>query len=274
MRFFSLKIFVLAGFLALSVHAEKLTQPNVAVLPFSGDKTFSADQLDFITAKFSGELVAVGTFKVLDRGKMNFILQEQGFQQSGICTSSQCKVEMGQMLGVDNLIAGKLVRFGSTYALHLEYIDVGTGEIIRTIDTEQKGDLEDVYKELCYSAALLLNRESDTRTVVSKKESQKPEISDGAIPGKKSRSLSTKRKVALALWGSSIAGGGLGFYFNQQGDEYTDDYKAAIEAQDRDKTQSAYDDTQAADRYRNVSYGISLGTLAVGAVLWFWPEGK
>lgn len=261
-----IEILLLFVLVALST-AQSAT--NVAIMPFSGDNTVSSDQLEFITSKFSGELIATNAFKVLDRGKMDFILQEQGFQQSGACNSSECKVQMGQLLGVDNLVAGKLVRFGGTHALHLEFIDVGTGEIVKTVDVEEKGELEDVYKSLCSGAAQSLR--------ISLQDSESPnlsQVSPDAIPKMETKPLSMKRKVALGFWGVSLVGVGAGVYNNLKGDQYSDDYDDAIKDVDFHDTKVAYDNTHSAETARNTSYGVSIGAAVIGAILWFWPEGK
>ena len=86
--------------------------------------------------------------------------------------------------------------------------------------------------------------------------------------------MSTKRKVALAPWGTSLAGAGAGFYFDGQTSDYADDYRKAIADQDVSGTQDAYDNTQSSKNWRNASYGVSAGTALLGLVLWFWPEGK
>ena len=131
----------------------KSVQPNVAVIDFTGDTTVSADQLKFIAGTFIADLIGTQKFAVLDRGKMNFILNEQGFEQSGACNTSTCKMKMGQLLGVEYLIAGSLVRFGHEYAFSLEYVNVGSGQIEKTVQLAQKGELEGVYKDLCMQAA-------------------------------------------------------------------------------------------------------------------------
>lgn len=265
----------------LSVAQEKATL-NVAVIPFAGDNTVSKDQLDFITSKLSGELIATKAFKILDRGKMDFILQEQGFQQTGACNTSECKVQMGQLLGVDKLVAGKMVRFGSSYAMHLELIDVGSGEIEKTVDVKEVGELEEVYEPLCQDAAGKLAAPFSVMSQTMEKFESVPmvetpakkEVPADAKPKANSKPMSTKRKVALALWSTSILGAGGAYYFNSKGTEYQSDYWDAREAHNSEDTQTAYDRTQSADRNRSFSYGVSIGSLVVGVVLWFWPEGK
>jgi len=261
------RLYLLLLFASLSFALAPL---NVAIMPFSGDNTVSADQLEFITSKFTGELVKANIFKVLDRGKMDFILQEQGFQQSGACNSSECKVQMGQLLGVDDIVAGKLVRFGSTYALHLEFINVSTGEIAQTVDSERKGELEDVYKTLCSSAAQTLQEEAQAEAISTQVPIvSKSKVPRDAIPKAEFKPMSTKRKVALALLGPSFVGAGVGYYFDGKAANYRSEYHTAIDNKDPITTKDAYDNTQSAKNLRNVSYSVSVGVVLVGVMLWF-----
>lgn len=125
--------------LALCTGAGAQAQPpQLAVIDFTGDANSTAEQLDFITGELASELVKTNAFVVLERGRMDAILQEQGFQQSGACNSSDCRVQVGQMLGVDKLVAGSLVRFGPQYAFRIEYLDVATGRILQTISLEKR----------------------------------------------------------------------------------------------------------------------------------------
>ena len=56
------------------------------------------------------------------------ILKEQGFQQTG-CVSNECVVEIGALLGVQQMISGSIGRVGETYTIDIELISVQTGEI-------------------------------------------------------------------------------------------------------------------------------------------------
>ncbi|HSQ43043.1 MAG TPA: PEGA domain-containing protein [Fibrobacteraceae bacterium] len=85
----------------------------------------------------------------------------------------------------------------------------------------------------------------------------------------KQNRMSMKRKLALVFLGVGVASGGAGAYFNSKGASYKDDYNAATE---RSVGEAAYDDMDDMKTYRNISYGVALGTVLVGAVLWLWPE--
>lgn len=270
MRFFTL--WVLVGvWAANSVCAQDKVRPHLAVLPLSGDHTVSSQQLTYMTGKLSGALLSSQEFIVLERSKMDFILQEQGFQQSGACNSNECQVQMGQLLGVDNLVTGSLVNFGNKYALHLDFIDVSTGKIEWMADVERSGKLEDIYGVICQDGANELLRGYRVAHGALAPGDSLPSVSAGAIP-EAAPGLSWKRKLAVSLWGAGVLAGGTGYWFNAQGNDYADDYDAAAAARDPVAVQDAYDNTQSADLRRNVAYGVSVSALVVGAVLWFWPE--
>lgn len=252
-------------------------QTHVAVISFVGDKTVSPEQLNFLTGKFASELMRTNVYKVLDRGKMDYILKEQGFQQSGACNTSECQVQMGQLLGVDAIVGGNLVRFGSKYAFRAELIDVGSGLVLYSAEVEESGELEDVYGSLCKRAAEDLARNVNapvaSQNAIAVPESQSQVELDAGIPAIPTKSgLSTKRKIALALWGGTLLGAGTGYYMDTKVDQYLDDYNTAFKAQNYAETKAAYDNGNSATSLRNISYGVSMGTLLVGAVLWFWPE--
>ncbi|HSQ40675.1 MAG TPA: CsgG/HfaB family protein [Fibrobacteraceae bacterium] len=283
------RLILIQMLISVSLYALDSTsqKPNIAILDFTGDQTITKEQLSFITGKVASELVTSDAFIVLDRGKMDFILDEQGFQQSGICNSQQCHVQIGQLLGVDNMVSGSIVKFGNKYAMHIEYLDVGTGQIKKTVDLQEKGELGDVFESLCSSGVSqlisALNKPSESmhdgsgtpmETTVSVSSVQEKEVPADALPHAPVHHLSTKRKVAIALWGCALAGAGAGVYFNSRGNASQDDYKDAVDIEDKTAATSAYNDTQDADLYRNTSYGISIGSLIIGAVLWFLPEGK
>ncbi len=272
---------------------EKL--PQIAVIPVQGDQDLTPQQLAFITGQLSAELVKTKAFTVLDRGQMDFILKEQGFQQSGACNNSECQVQMGQLLGVENIVAGALVRFGSKYALRADYIDVASGKVVQSVDQDESGELEDVYKLLCQGVGQKLAKAVrgkkkktepaapvvDTAVVVPTPSALAKEATDETepvvaveAPLEPSKPLSMKRKVALGLWGGSLLGAGAGWYFDGQGKVAADDYDAAVANLDKAAAADAFDRTESAQTGRNASYGASIGLLVIGTVLWFWPEGK
>ncbi len=76
------------------------------------------------------ELFNTGEFTVVERNSMKEIMDEQGLQMAG-CTSNECAIEVGRLLGVRWIIAGSLGQVGQTYTVNLRMIDVQTSEILK-----------------------------------------------------------------------------------------------------------------------------------------------
>jgi len=115
-------IFILSLFTILNA------QERIAILQFEGSG------VNFITAKnitnrFSYELSKTNRFDIVEREMMDKILQEQKFQKSG-CVSEECAVEIGQMIGVRQIVAGSVDKIEDFYSLNIRLIDVESGKII------------------------------------------------------------------------------------------------------------------------------------------------
>jgi TolB-like protein len=74
------------------------------------------------------QLWKTGRFRVVDRNNMERIMKEQGFQLSD-CTSKECAVKVGQLLGVEEMVTGNVTLLGKTYIISVQMTKVETGEI-------------------------------------------------------------------------------------------------------------------------------------------------
>ncbi|MFH1762324.1 MAG: CsgG/HfaB family protein [bacterium] len=108
---------------------------SVAVLDFQA-KGMSAEEVTALSDRFRTELFNVGKFIVMERGQMDAIMNEQGFQKSGACTDEACLVEMGQLLGVDRMVAGSIGKLGQLYLINVRIINIATGQIERTVSED------------------------------------------------------------------------------------------------------------------------------------------
>jgi TolB-like protein/TM2 domain-containing membrane protein YozV len=73
-------------------------------------------------------LFRTGRFRVIDRNNMDRILKEQG-QQLSDCSSSECAVQVGRLLGVQKMVTASLSRVGNIFVISAQLINVETGEI-------------------------------------------------------------------------------------------------------------------------------------------------
>ena len=107
-----MKRFIFLILMIGSVFAQE-SKINIAVLDL--DPTGIDDEnARFLSDRLRAELFKTNHFNVVERDKMNTILQEQGFQQSG-CTSLECAVEIGQLLNVEQMVAGTIGKIEKTY---------------------------------------------------------------------------------------------------------------------------------------------------------------
>jgi curli biogenesis system outer membrane secretion channel CsgG len=104
------------------------------------------------------ELVKTGNYMVMERSQIDAIIQEQGFQQSGMVTE-ETAVAVGKLLGVELAVFGAVTEFGysrnrknvrvpgvnvkvgnnkATVALDLRIVSITTGEILTAEDVREE----------------------------------------------------------------------------------------------------------------------------------------
>jgi len=81
------------------------------------------------------QVVNSNKFAIVTRENMEQILKEQQFQMSG-CTSEECIVQIGKLLGARKMFAGSIGKVGTTYLITLRIIDVESSKIEKA-ETEQ-----------------------------------------------------------------------------------------------------------------------------------------
>ncbi len=91
-------------------------------------------------------------FRVMERNKMEEILKEQAFQLLD-CTSDECAVEMGRLLGVQQMVAGSVSKLGETHTITLRLIDVETGEVLAAEMTSCRCTIDEVISTSIITAA-------------------------------------------------------------------------------------------------------------------------
>ncbi len=119
---------------------------SYAVMDLEG-RGISALEAATLTDRMRSELVKTGAVQVVERGQMQQILSEQDFQMTG-CTSDECAVEIGQMLGVTKMIAGSIGKIGSTFTMDLRTINIATGAIENTMTRNYRGEIDGLLTQI------------------------------------------------------------------------------------------------------------------------------
>lgn len=158
-------------FMISGIHAQTQRKKTIAVLNFVNSGGVDKDEISILTDRFNNFLVNTNIYKVLEREKMDAILKEQDFTMTDNCNSAECAVQIGQLLGMDQMIAGKIGKFGVMYTLDIRIIDVSTGEILRTKSENYKGEKEgllDMVEVLAYTISGLTAPAKKTETSTGK----------------------------------------------------------------------------------------------------------
>lgn len=92
---------------------------------------------DHVQAIVEGELQKSGRFTLVERERVEDVLKEVSFQQSGV-TSQDKAVEIGNHLNVKQLVFLQTHRVGTEYHLSLKAVDVNTNKVLY-IDTQNLG---------------------------------------------------------------------------------------------------------------------------------------
>ena len=133
------------NFLLLTIFLSiSFAKTTVAVLEFEG-RSISKDEALTLTDRFRSEIIKTNKYIVVERGAMKEILKEQGFQQSG-CISNECIVEVGALLGVQQMVGGSIGKIGNLYSISARIIDIETGEIIAVTDYDYEGNIGNLLK--------------------------------------------------------------------------------------------------------------------------------
>ena len=151
--------------------AEKMQVAVLDLQPKGVSKVIAGGVTDMIRA----DLVDVGVFTVVERGQMNEILKEQGFQMTG-CTDSACAVQVGKLLSAKKILVGETTKIGRTIVITVRIVDVEKG--VADFAAKETAANEDALEEASRSlskklierisgkttAELLMEREPKTRT--------------------------------------------------------------------------------------------------------------
>ncbi|MBN1577964.1 MAG: cell wall synthesis protein CwsA [Chitinispirillaceae bacterium] len=192
--------------------------PSLAVNNLSAHGLTESEALT-LSDVLRSRLMETKKFKVMERSEMEMILKEQSFQQGGACNEEACMVEMGQLLGIEQLLAGSIGKVGKAFSINVRIISVQSGEIIYSVSHNYTGPIES-----------LLTSEIN---VVAKKIAGIPlaiEPRPEAVPEKK-RGNKLRRGVILCSVAVLAAGGGVAAFFLLRNDDEPEEPTSTVEVQ-------------------------------------------
>jgi curli biogenesis system outer membrane secretion channel CsgG len=100
-----------------------------------------AGEAENVTDMFSSALQNTGRFTVIERNKLNAVLQEQGFQAT---QDGEDAVKAGKILFAQKMFSGSIGMLGEKYIVNLKMIDVGSSRVEYAHTWTYDDDLEDI----------------------------------------------------------------------------------------------------------------------------------
>jgi hypothetical protein len=113
---------------------------TAAILTFDARAGVSADEVALLAARFAVELGRLEVYKLISRSKMKEVLELQKY--SVTCTSVECAVEAGQLLGVEYMIYGSIGRIGSLFTINVYITSVEKGSVVAGATVDYTGQIE------------------------------------------------------------------------------------------------------------------------------------
>ncbi|MEE9463946.1 MAG: CsgG/HfaB family protein [Candidatus Neomarinimicrobiota bacterium] len=176
MRVTQKRLVVSILFLLLHVNTVSAQKITVAVVDLEGIGIAQVEAVA-LSNRLRNELFRLGTFKVVDRGLMQDILIEQNLQQTG-CTSNECLVELGKLLGVQRMIGGSISKIENMFSVSTRVVDVETGEVLSVSDYDREAGLSEILTSGMKDVALSLSgAPGETVAIPAKREVVKPFVS-------------------------------------------------------------------------------------------------
>ncbi len=135
---------------------------TIAIMPFDNYSVGEyQDKLGLISKGladfFAYDFGKISDFKVIERDKMDFILDEIKMQQSGVVDKATA-VKVGKILGAKYMIFGSITQLDDKNTrMVVRVVNVETSEITASVDKEGKPDYSKMEKELVVDLSDKLN---------------------------------------------------------------------------------------------------------------------
>ncbi|PKL35968.1 MAG: hypothetical protein CVV44_17220 [Spirochaetae bacterium HGW-Spirochaetae-1] len=261
-------LIIQTAFLFIVHSAFALEKKKVAILNFVPNNV-PASYANVVRDITEVRLYKTNAFDILERNRIETILREQGFEQTG-CTDTGCAVELGKMLSVDMVVLGSVNKLAK-FTITLKFIGVREGSVMYA-DSEI-ADVEGVIES---SINLLANRSAEgilNLTQGPVKVPAKPSPPEnktmagyyfrGIIPGLAQHY--SDRYVKAAFFGIGFLAGGAYFGYSiynwsdKRNIYENEDYAGLTEAEQQVLHDKNYDATQKAFRQANIALGIFAG---------------
>lgn len=149
-------------------------RPKIAVTKLEPNNV-SITEARVLTDRLRDELFQTGKFDVLEREKMESIIDEMKIQLSGL-TAEQYLPKIGDMLGVEQIVGGSVSKVNGSYHVSVRMISVSTSRVMKVANEEYRGDFDGVNRFVIPKIALTLADSETNKPSIRRVFMVKPKI--------------------------------------------------------------------------------------------------
>lgn len=113
---------------------------NIAIMDLRGQGISDYEAI-VISDLLRNAVVNTNIFQVVERGNIDKIMAELGYQQTG-CTDQECALKIGKLLNAQKSLVGTIGKLGGIYIITIRVVDVEKG-VVEYSDKERSATLED-----------------------------------------------------------------------------------------------------------------------------------
>lgn len=119
------------------------TRPGIAVWPFENGGSYGQDAEDFEALRVGlqqiliTELARNGSMRVVERSRLNDLIQEQDLGASGRVDPNTA-AQIGKLVGAKFMVLGGFVDLFGDFRIDARIVDVETGELVKTDNVTAK----------------------------------------------------------------------------------------------------------------------------------------
>jgi len=119
------------------------TRPGIAVWPFENGGSYGQDAEDFEALRVGlqqiliTELARNGSMRVVERSRLNELIQEQDLGASGRVDPNTA-TQIGKLVGAKFMVLGGFVDLFGDFRIDARIVDVETGELVKTDNVTAK----------------------------------------------------------------------------------------------------------------------------------------
>ncbi len=129
---------------AIPLTAQDFTKIAVTAIEYDN---VTASESKILSERLRDELFLTGKFDVLERDRMEPIMNEVELQLSGM-TSEQGLSKIGNLLGVEQIVTGSVSQISGTYHLSIRMIAVSTFRVMKVASEEYRGNFHGLISEV------------------------------------------------------------------------------------------------------------------------------